>query len=217
MKGTISGASVANAVVHQFTEYAAINFMDETDVSQDGAHVVVIGGDNSGSSPENVFVYDLVTNRKGAVYTTSCRGVINNVNDGCLHKLIQTPDNNVIIQFTGDGTGPEQGNRLWSGLTPLLQLQDSTDHLDTGYDLNGNRTSKNTNGAVDYYGYRPGPDYGYPDERYAPPAPVYRQDGYREGYQQDYGYAPAFLPVQEVYAKLPETKRKGIETRDRTR
>ncbi len=138
MKGTISGASVANAVVHQFTEYAAINFMDETDVSQDGAHVVVIGGDNSGSSPENVFVYDLVTNRKGAVYTTSCRGVINNVNDGCLHKLIQTPDNNVIIQFTGDGTGPEQGNRLWSGLTPLLQLQDSTDHLDTGYDLNGN-------------------------------------------------------------------------------
>jgi hypothetical protein len=52
------------------------------------------------------------------------------------------------------------------------------------------------------YGYRPGPDYGYRDERYAPPAPVYRQDNYREGYQQDYGYAPAFLPVHEVYAIL---------------
>src|SRR3954451_21469595 len=52
------------------------------------------------------------------------------------------------------------------------------------------------------YGYRPGPDYGYSDERYAPPAPVYRQDSNREGYQQDYGYAPAFLPVQEVYAIL---------------
>ncbi|WP_315813717.1 hypothetical protein [Bradyrhizobium sp. SZCCHNR2028] len=48
------------------------------------------------------------------------------------------------------------------------------------------------------YGYRPGPDYGYRDERYVPPAPVYRQDGY----QQDYGYAPAFLPVHEVYAIL---------------
>ncbi|MGJ5138032.1 hypothetical protein ACQR1V_08585 [Bradyrhizobium oligotrophicum] len=52
------------------------------------------------------------------------------------------------------------------------------------------------------YGYRPGPDYGYRDERYVPPAPVYRQDNYREGYQQDYGYAPAFLPVHEVYAIL---------------
>ncbi|MGJ5180777.1 hypothetical protein ACQR16_26445 [Bradyrhizobium oligotrophicum] len=48
------------------------------------------------------------------------------------------------------------------------------------------------------YGYRPAPDDGYRDERYAPPAPVYRQDGY----QQDYGYAPAFLPVHEVYAIL---------------
>ncbi|WP_257169787.1 hypothetical protein [Bradyrhizobium sp. SRS-191] len=57
------------------------------------------------------------------------------------------------------------------------------------------------------YGYGPGPDYGYREPRYAPPAPVYRQDGYREGYrqdgdQQDYGYAPAFLPVHEVYAIL---------------
>ncbi|WP_315721892.1 MULTISPECIES: hypothetical protein [unclassified Bradyrhizobium] len=52
------------------------------------------------------------------------------------------------------------------------------------------------------YGYRPAPDYGYREERYAPPAPVYRQDGYRDGYQQDYGYAPAFLPVHEVYAIL---------------
>ncbi|MGY3448221.1 hypothetical protein [Bradyrhizobium sp. USDA 4353] len=57
------------------------------------------------------------------------------------------------------------------------------------------------------YGYGPGADYGYREERYAPPAPVYRQDGYRqdgyrEGYQQDYGYAPAFLPVHEVYAIL---------------
>jgi len=138
MKGTISGASVATATVHQFSEYAAINFMDETDVSQDGAHVVVIGGDNSGSSPEDVFVYNLVANSKGPVYTTSCRGSVDVPNNGCLHKLIQTPDNNVIIQFAGDGSGPEQGNRLWSGQMPLPALQDATNHLDAGYDLNGN-------------------------------------------------------------------------------
>ncbi|CCE01851.1 hypothetical protein [Bradyrhizobium sp. STM 3809] len=52
------------------------------------------------------------------------------------------------------------------------------------------------------YGYGPGSDYGYREPRYAPPAPVYRQDGYRDGYQQDYGYAPAFLPIHEVYAIL---------------
>ncbi|UFZ03404.1 hypothetical protein LQG66_29915 [Bradyrhizobium ontarionense] len=48
------------------------------------------------------------------------------------------------------------------------------------------------------YGYGPGVEDGYRDQRYAPPAPVYRQDGY----QPDYGYAPAFLPVHEVYAIL---------------
>jgi HYDIN/CFA65/VesB family protein/ASPM-SPD-2-Hydin domain-containing protein len=149
IKGTISGSSVTTATVHQFGEYAAINFMDETDVSQDGAHVVVIGGDNTGSSAEDVFVYDFVANTKGPVYTTSCSGVVNNVNNGCLHKLIQTPDNNVIIQFAGDGTGLEQGNRLWSGLKPLAPLQDATNHLDTGYDLNGNAVYVSTvNGSV---------------------------------------------------------------------
>jgi len=138
MKGTISGSSVATTSVRQFSEYPTINFMDETDVSQDGAHVVVIGGDTSGSSPENVFVYNLANNTKGPVYTTSCTGSVNNPNNGCLHKLIQTPDNNVIIQFASDGSGPEQGNRLWAGTYPLPHLQDQTNHLDAGYDLNGN-------------------------------------------------------------------------------
>jgi hypothetical protein len=57
------------------------------------------------------------------------------------------------------------------------------------------------------YGYgpgpSPGPDYGYRDDRYAPPERPYRPDGYRpDGYRPDYGYAPAFLPPHEVYAIL---------------
>jgi len=137
MKGSISGSAVSASTVHQFSEYAAINFMDETDVSQDGAHVVIVGGDTSGSSPENIFVYNFVNSTKGAVYTTGCTGSVGGPNNGCLHKLIQTPDNNVIIQFAGDGSGTEQGNRLWSG-APLVALQNATNHLDAGYDLNGN-------------------------------------------------------------------------------
>jgi hypothetical protein len=138
MKGTISGSSVTSSLVHQFSEYAAINFMDETDVSQDGAHVVIVGGDTSGSSPENIFVHNFVTNSKGPIYTTTCTGSVGVPNNGCLHKLIQTADNNIIIQFAGDGSGAEQGNRLWNGTTPLPHIEDGTNHLDAGYDLNGN-------------------------------------------------------------------------------
>src|SRR5260370_32584771 len=112
--------------------------MDETDVSQEGAHVVIVGGDTSGASPENIFVYNFVNSTKGAVYTTGCTGSVGGPKKGCLQKLSQTPDNNVIIQFGGGGTGPEQGNGLWSGVTPLPALQDATNHLDAGYDLNGN-------------------------------------------------------------------------------
>jgi hypothetical protein len=138
MSGTIQGSSVTATTVHQFTEYTAVNFMDETDVSQDGQHVVLIGGDDTGSSPESVFDYNFVSNLKGPVYTTqSCTGSVNDTNNNCLHKLIQTPDNNVAIDFANDGTGAEQGVRLWDGSNALPHLQDSTDHMDTGLDMNG--------------------------------------------------------------------------------
>src|SRR5205823_9213729 len=138
MKGTISGSTVSTAAVHQFSEYAAINFMDKTDLSQDGQHVAVVGGDTSGSSSENVFVYNFAANTKGPVYTTGCTGSVNSPNNSCLHGVTMTPDNNVIIDFAGDGTCNECGNRLWTGATPLAHIQDATNHLDTGYDLNGN-------------------------------------------------------------------------------
>jgi hypothetical protein len=56
------------------------------------------------------------------------------------------------------------------------------------------------------YGYGPGPDYGYRDngyrdDRYVPER-SYRPEPYRPDYPSDYGYAPAFLPMHEVYAIL---------------
>jgi hypothetical protein len=62
------------------------------------------------------------------------------------------------------------------------------------------------------YGYGPGAEYSYRQAPvYAPrpevvrPEPYrqdpYRQDAYRhDGYRGEYGYAPALLPIQEVYA-----------------
>ncbi len=152
MKGTISGSTVTAATVHQFSEYAAINFMDKTDLSQDGQHVVVVGGDTSGASPENVFVYNFAANSKGPVYTTGCTGSVGSPNNSCLHGVTLTPDNNVIIDFAGDGTCNECGNRLWTGTTPLAHIQDVTDHLDTGYDLNGNAVIVERGNAYDLAG-----------------------------------------------------------------
>lgn len=62
---------------------------------------------------------------------------------------------------------------------------------------------------VPRYGYGPGPDDGYRRAPvYGPGPEAYRPDPYRQdpypqgGYQPgpDYGYAPAFVPIQEVYA-----------------
>jgi len=111
--------------------------MDKTDLSEDGAHVVIVGGDNSGSSPLNVFDYDFANNTKGPVYTTGCSAIVNSSNNECVHGNTQTPDNNVMIDFANDGVAAEQGVRLWTGATPLTPIQDSTNHMDTGYDMNG--------------------------------------------------------------------------------
>lgn len=137
MKGVVSGSTVTTSSVHQFTEYQAINFIDKTDLSQDGSHVVIAGGDTSGNSPENIFVYDFTTNLKGPVYTTGCSGSVGVPNNTCVHGVTQTPDNNFSIDFANDGTGAEQGVRLWDGSMPLPHLQDGTNHMDTGYDMTG--------------------------------------------------------------------------------
>jgi hypothetical protein len=137
MKGVISGSNVTTSTVHQFTEYQAVNFIDKTDLSEDGAHVVIAGGDTSGNSPENIFDYDFVTNLKGPVYTTGCNGTVGSPNNSCVHGVTQTPDNNLAIDFANDGSGAEQGVRLWDGSNPLPHLQDGTNHMDTGYDMNG--------------------------------------------------------------------------------
>jgi len=137
MKGTIAPPAVAVSVLHQFTEYPFINFMDKMDVSYDGKHVVIVGGDNTGKSPENAFSYDFTTNTKGPVYTTACTGLINGPNNSCLHSITQTVKNDLLIDFAPDGPGPEQGQKLWNGTLPMPHVQDYTNHIDNGLDRNG--------------------------------------------------------------------------------
>jgi ASPM-SPD-2-Hydin domain-containing protein len=148
MQGTITGlpscastnnCTVTTTTVHTFTEYSqGVILMDETDISPDD-HVVVAG--QNANNTIDVFSYSVTTLAKGPAYTTTCTmsgSITGNPQPGCLHKLIQTPDDNVIIQFNSDGTCAECANRLWTGVTPLPIIQTGTNHLDTGQDLAGN-------------------------------------------------------------------------------
>lgn len=134
--GTINGSSVGGSVQHTFSEYSAITSMDMADLSEDGDHIALVGQNSNGTM--DVFVWSISQKAKTSVYRTVCTGsVAGSGQPGCLHKLQLTANNLLSIQFNNDGTGNEQGVRLWNGST-LVHLQNNTGHYDTGNDLNGN-------------------------------------------------------------------------------
>jgi len=138
-QGTVSGNTVNPTALHTFSEYGGgIVSPDSADLSQDGDHIALVG--QNANSTMDIFVWSLSLQAKTSVYTTACTvsgSVVSTPQPGCLHKLQLTADNLLSIQFVQDGTGTEQGVRLWNGST-LTHMQDSTNHYDTGYDLAGN-------------------------------------------------------------------------------
>jgi hypothetical protein len=137
-RGSIEGGSVKGTAIYTFSEYRGIVSPDAADLSQDGDHIALVG--QNPSNTMDVFVWSLSEEKKTSVYTTSCQvnqwGVTQTPQPGCVHKLLLTPDNRLATDFTDDGTGVEQGLRLWDG-SRLIHLQDSTNHIDTGYDASG--------------------------------------------------------------------------------
>jgi hypothetical protein len=138
-KGTISKSSIKSTALHTFKEYAGIVSPDHADLSQDGDHIALVG--QNGNDTMDVFVWSLAKQTKSSVYTTACKvnewGVTQSPQPGCIHKVLLTANNLLLIAFAKDGTDPEQGARLWDG-SRLVHLQDYTNHVDTGYDLKGN-------------------------------------------------------------------------------
>jgi hypothetical protein len=134
--GTISGSSISASVLHTFSEYSAVTSMDMADLSQDADHIALVGQNANGTM--DVFVWSISQTAKTSIYKTVCTGSVAGAGQpGCLHKLQLTANNLLSIQFNNDGSGTEQGVRLWNGST-LVHLQDRTGHYDTGNDLNGN-------------------------------------------------------------------------------
>jgi len=136
-RGTVSGKSVKTAELHTFKEYRGIVSPDAADLSQDGDHIA-LAGERAGGAMD-VFVWSLGKQAKTSVYTPACKlhdSITATAQPGCIHKLELTANNLLSIQFASDGVNPEEGVRLWDG-SRLVELQDATNHYDTGYDLEG--------------------------------------------------------------------------------
>jgi hypothetical protein len=137
-EGRVQANAIKSTVLHTFQEYRGIVSPDAADLSQDGNHIALVG--QNADETMDVFVWSLSERSKVEVYRTSCKvnqwGVTQTPQPGCLHKILLTPDNLLAIDFTNDGSGLEQGVRLWDG-RKLIHLQDQTNHMDTGFDLNG--------------------------------------------------------------------------------
>ena len=154
-KGTVDNKAVKVTTEHVFNEYGGIGSPDAADLSQDGDHIV-LAGQNSDNTVD-VFVWSLRKHTKTSTYTTKCKvnkwGVTQTPQPGCVHKVVLTPNNSLLIDFTQDGSGTEEGARLWDN-TRLIHIQDRTNHLDTGLDLRGIPVFIATNNAVTLSGLR---------------------------------------------------------------
>ena len=136
-KATVHDHEIKTLMLNRFSEYSGVTSPDAADLSEDGDHIALVG--EKSDKTMDVFVWGLNGRRKTSIYKTTCTvnqwGIENTPQPGCVHKLLLTPNNLLAIDFSQDGTGPEQGVRLWDGKN-LLHLQDGTNHIDTGYDLN---------------------------------------------------------------------------------
>lgn len=137
-KGTIREGTVKSSPLHSFKEYRGIVSPAHADLSQDGDHIAIVGQNKNDTL--DVFVWSLGKKIKSSVYTTACKitqwDVTQTPEPGCVHKVLLTANNLLAIAFVSNGKGPEEGARLWDG-NKLVHLQDNTNHIDTGYDLQG--------------------------------------------------------------------------------
>jgi hypothetical protein len=111
------------SVVHTFQEYSAIRGMGESDISVDGNHFVLIG------DSQEIFVYEISTDRKSAVFNTGGRS---------FDSLYITPHNNVTVTWFTAGTARYNGIEMFdSNMNFLRQVARAGGHMDVAQDVNG--------------------------------------------------------------------------------
>src|SRR6266481_7775800 len=115
------GATVSCSANHTFSEYSGymVNIMDETDMTPNG-WIPMIGQNTQGGFID-VFLYNPSIGTKSSVFNTSnaetnCSDDVNQVNGNCIHKLIGTPNDGILIELESCASGVYAGqpcNILW--------------------------------------------------------------------------------------------------------
>jgi hypothetical protein len=160
MKGTITGlpgcvathnCTITTATLNIFTQYKTVVIPNEPDMSQDGNNIMLIGLNSNNTM--DLGLYNLSTNLWTKYYTTVCTtsGGLSG-QPGCVHKVQIDPTNSLIVVFNVNGSGTEQGEVLITSSGSVTQIDPDTEHIDSGYDINGNvayvktRIDSNTGG-----------------------------------------------------------------------
>ena len=124
-------ASSTTSVVHTFSEYSSISGNGEMDISQDGDHFVFAG------NARYIFVYEISTDKKYAVFDTAGRG---------FDSMYITPDNHVTVTWGQAGTARYNGIELFDiNMNFLRQVAHAGGHMDMTRDTNGDEVLVWTN------------------------------------------------------------------------
>ena len=120
------------SVIHTFSEFSRISGKGESDLSEDGDHLVFAGDDRF------VFVFELSTGIKSPAFNTG----------QSFDGLQISPNNNVTISWFSPGTARSQGIELFDrNMNFLRQVARADGHMDLTRDTNGDEVMVWTNSA----------------------------------------------------------------------
>jgi hypothetical protein len=125
--------SGAITTLRTFSEYGSISGNGESDICFDGNHLVLAG------DGRYIFVYDIASNTKGAVFDTGGRG---------FDSLYISADDQVTITWYEAGTARYQGIELFNeNMVFQRQVARAGGHMDMARDTNGAAVLVWTNSA----------------------------------------------------------------------
>ena len=124
--GVISGHAVKSAILHIFAGYPTVAVPDQEDLSDDGDHLWLVGG-------EEAFLYTISTGSAGP-------GVSVGKKDAACgwHKIQITPSNKMLITWSCNGAAAGRGQETYNTDGTLYwHMFDNSLHTDVGRDLSG--------------------------------------------------------------------------------
>jgi hypothetical protein len=129
-RGLISGHIVKSTVLHVFGSYPTVVIPDQEDLSDDGDHLWMVGG-------QQAFLYTISTGAIGPVVNIGPRDV------ACgWHKIQISSSNKMVITWSCNGAAAGRGQEVYAADgTPYWHMFDNSLHTDVGTDLSGNEVA----------------------------------------------------------------------------